>query len=344
MKRLSLWACLILACLVGTPASAETCQIEKKRVGRYTHYLSPYPIEAPPPGYDHDRYGTAPREIVREFAAFIASFDLGSDDDNGDGVFDILAQPSFVAYELRAYEIDEAGNYHEPLTWDRGKEWYTEGTDVFDFVREQTDVRRPRIDDSYDGIGTTWNRGHLAMKLHAERISHEAACNTHFFWNAVPQAASFNQGPWLDLEYWTGAAANKFGVVWVVAGPIFEYGEELQWIGDEGDIPVAVPSALFKIIARDAGPDTAPEVLAFVYPNASGHRHCATVRDPKDRAFGAYDHTPFLTTVATIEELTGLAFFSSLPDDQRQQVRVSKAEALWEIEPRYVGIICQPPQ
>ncbi len=49
-------------------------------------------------------------------------------------------------------------------------------------------VAKKRLDDSYDGIGNTWNRGHLAMSDHAQRIAAEAACNTHHFWNGSPQA------------------------------------------------------------------------------------------------------------------------------------------------------------
>lgn len=38
------------------------------------------------------------------------------------------------------------------------------------------------------------------MKYHAERISPEAARNTHTMLNAVPQRAEFNSGIWQDLE------------------------------------------------------------------------------------------------------------------------------------------------
>src|SRR3546814_3249238 len=75
-----------------------------------------------------------------------------------------------------------------------------------------------------------WNRGHLAMSDHAQRISPEAGCNTHVFWNASPQAADLNQGPWLHLENYSAAASNKYRSVWVIAGPIRseEHTSELQ--------------------------------------------------------------------------------------------------------------------
>lgn len=54
------------------------------------------------PGYEHDRYGTWPREQVFWFGGFVSSFD-GRDDDNGDGDPDLLAIPQWVAYEIKRY-------------------------------------------------------------------------------------------------------------------------------------------------------------------------------------------------------------------------------------------------
>lgn len=177
------------------------------------------------------------------------------------------------------------------------------------------------------------------MKLHAERISNEAACNTHFFWNAFPQAAKMNQGPWLDLEYWTGAAANKFGSVWIVTGPIFARDQELQWIGDDGEIPVAIPQEAFKVVARDQGEGKPPAVLAFIYPNTSDFKKCATTNT---REFGAYDHKPYLKTVSEIEDKTGLTFFSTLDAQTRSAIVSAKADKLWDIESEFIAINCKP--
>jgi len=60
------------------------------------HWLPQSPQERPAP-YDHDRFGTQPVDQLREFEAFVSSFD-GGDDDNGDGVPDTLDIPQWVAY------------------------------------------------------------------------------------------------------------------------------------------------------------------------------------------------------------------------------------------------------
>lgn len=87
------------------------------------------------------------------------------------------------------------------------------------------------------------------MKYHAERIGPEAGRETHTLLNAVPQRAQFNSGIWLDLECQTGAWANEFGVVWVVAGPVFYEDGPKAWIGEreKGEQLAAVPAALFNV-------------------------------------------------------------------------------------------------
>jgi hypothetical protein len=50
--------------------------------------------------YQHDNWGTQPRDLFFEYKAFVVSFD-GPDDDDGDGKPDLWGIPEFVAYEIR---------------------------------------------------------------------------------------------------------------------------------------------------------------------------------------------------------------------------------------------------
>lgn len=337
--RLILLASL-LALSIAPAAHADQCEIDKTKVGRLTHYLSPYKVSEPPSGYDHDRFGAAPVEIGKTFSAYYSSFD-GTDDDNGDGEGDMLAIPQFVAYQINAHgDVDQEGNFAKPRTWKGPKPWYTDDSPQLRFVKSQPGIRDPRIDKSYDSVGTIWNRGHLAMKLHAARLGKAAQCNSFFFWNAVPQAAMLNQGPWLDLEYWTGAAANRYDSVWVIAGPVFDQGEDIEWIGKPGRIPLAVPDAVFKVVARNGDDGGPPKVLAFIYPNHGNYRKCATTS--KQRFFGAYDHRPYMKSLAEVEDKTGLTFFAALPPHQRDQLlQEDKASYLWDVGPEHVPISCK---
>lgn len=78
-----------------------------------------------------------------------------------------------------------------------------------------------------------FSRGHLAMKLHAERLGDAAAWNTHTFYNAVPQRQLFNAGIWQDLEDYTAAWAQHYGDVWVITGPIFADKSPIVYLGEE---------------------------------------------------------------------------------------------------------------
>jgi endonuclease G len=161
-------------------------------------------------------------------------------------------------------------------------------------------------------------RGHLAMKLLAERLGADAEWNTHTFYNAVPQRQSFNAGIWLDLEYRTGAWAQHYGNVWIVTGPIFADRHAYAFLGDPGEFPVAIPEALFKIVIRESGIPNRPNFLAFIYPQV-GPGYTSK----------PYNHARFLTTVDEIEQLTGIDFLTSLPDDVEAELEAQEGPGLW---------------
>jgi DNA/RNA endonuclease G (NUC1) len=327
VRRIATLLVFCFALILGT-AYADQHQCSNAKI-------SLYPVQATP-GYDHDKFGTSRDCLVQEFRAFISCFDT-DDDDDSDGVKDYRAVPEWVAYEIKRYEADDSGQYKKPEdTSKRPQKWYKDPD--LAFLLQQQGVTSDRLDDSYRGIGTVYNRGHLAMKLHAERIGWKAGCNTHHLANAVPQWAGFNQGIWLDLEYHTGAWANKYGAVWVIAGPIYVPGMPVQYIGDSGEVPVAIPHALFKIVTKESSQSTIPEVLAFIYPQ----QHPIYYKSGNCNADDTYEHERFLTSVEAIENLTGLTFFRNVPmtDEQRDQVKRSVADDLWPVEDEYFGISC----
>ncbi len=298
---------------------------------------SPYDI-TPTPGYNHDRFGTEPKDRVFEFGAFVASFD-GQDDDDGDGGRDLLAIPEWVAYEMKSYRQDANGQFMKPEGRERNK-WYRFGD--LSFLWEAPGITGEGLDASYSGIGRTYNRGHLAMKLHADRIGWEQGCNTHFFVNAAPQCAGFNQGIWLDLEFLTGAWANKYGAVWVITGPIIDHTQSVETIGDAGEVPVTLPAAFFKIVVRDDLDSDLPRVLAFIYPQHHpdyGTSACGNSRG----CTGDYPHERFLVSIADIEEKTDLRFFVDLDatEETRRAFKTAKAPGLWSVEDRFFGKSCR---
>lgn len=164
-------------------------------------------------------------------------------------------------------------------------------------------------------------RGHLAMKLHAERLGSDAAWNTHTFFNAVPQRQNFNAGIWLDLEDLTAAWAQRFGAVWIITGPIFVDKSPFAYIGEPGEFPVAIPEVLFKIVIKEGAIEDEPDVLAFIYPQIGP----GYLSKP-------YDHTRYLTTIDEIQALTGIDFMTLLSADIVRRIEKFKATKLWHSE------------
>lgn len=268
--------------------------------------------------YKHDRWGTqvlgaaGEKNYRREFRAYISVFD-GEDDDNGDGIIDILGVPHFVAYELKKYDGDLPKGPKRPSSWMTDKKLWKLGIAPKDATY--------RHSKAFLSNNPNWYvRGHLCMKYHAWRLGNNADWNTHTTLNAVPQRQDFNAGIWLDLENKTADWADKYGAVWIIAGPIFEPQTHTPraWLGEveKGEITIGIPDKLFKIVIRETQDPSKPEVLAFEYP--------------QDITRGApYDHTRYLRSVDYIENKTGIDFLSSLPDDVEKLLESVTPENIW---------------
>jgi endonuclease G len=257
------------------------------------------------PHHEHDRWETQPRDVVREYRAYITSFD-GPDDNDGDGRSDLWGIPEWVSYEIDS-EPDHGPFEDRPHPWLTDRGLYEEGI-------------APR-DQSYASSG--FDRGHMCMREIARRLGRNADWNSHNLLNAVPQPHAFNAGLWLSLEKWTGIWANTYSKVWVICGPIVVNRagnhKPSEWIGDGDEKRVAVPQKLFKIVVKESNNAHRPDVLAFVYPND------ASLDDSSLEA----DHEPFLVAVRDIERLTGLNFFSALSRTDQDAIETRPATHLW---------------
>jgi DNA/RNA endonuclease G (NUC1) len=237
--------------------------------------------------YQHDRFDTQPKDIVFQFRAYTTSFD-GGDDDNGDGTADHWGIPEWVAYEMRAAPPGLGAAPARPSSWITDAGLHSVGI-------------APN-DSSYRGSG--YSRGHMCMKSHAWRMGADADWNTHTVLNAVPQLQCVNAGAWLQLEEQTGDWADDYGAVWIVCGPVIYGRAPDRWIGQGNEVKAAIPDAFFKIVVKeDVTGDL--EVLSFLFPMEGVDGYCGR----------SSDLSPYLTSVDTVEALTGLNFLSSLDDD-----------------------------
>ena len=105
-----------------------------------------------------------------------------------------------------------------------------------------------------------------------------------------------------------------------MCGPIVYGGIVKKWLGQEGELKIAVPDAFFKIVIKQGDDPDRPDVLAFVYPQA----HESYTKS------GPFDHTPFLKSVDAVEQATGLDFVTLLPDEDEAALESVAAAELWD--------------
>jgi endonuclease G, mitochondrial len=157
---------------------------------------------------------------------------------------------------------------------------------------------------SSDYTKSGYDRGHLCPA--ADMGFNPVAMEESFLMsNISPQTPDFNRGIWKELETTVRKWALKEHQLFVVTGPIFK-----NCKGSIGKDNVKVPGYFFKVIYD---PTDDPKMIAFVFPNQKS------------------DHplTDFVVPTDEVEQLTGLDFFSQLPDGQENKLEGKVQLAGW---------------
>lgn len=166
------------------------------------------------------------------------------------------------------------------------------------------DVPAPRAEDS-DYYGSGYDRGHMCPAAD-NKYSEKAMEESFLFTNMCPQNGNLNRGDWNEMEQACRRWAKEYGGVYVVCGPILYKGKH-KTIGKN---KVVVPEAFFKVVLRTG---ENPKAIGFIYKNAEGNR-------PKG---------DYVNTVDEVERITGIDFFTSLPDDVENKVEATADIADW---------------
>ena len=141
-----------------------------------------------------------------------------------------------------------------------------------------------------------YDRGHMAPAGDM-KWSEEAMAASFNMTNVCPQNHALNSGAWNDLEIKVREWAMHYGSVIVFTGPVVDSSPDKI-----GRRRVAVPTAFFKVLL--ASKDGNRMAIAFVYPN----KNC---RD---------DMENYVVTVDEVERITGIDFFSALPDNEENAI------------------------
>ena len=161
-----------------------------------------------------------------------------------------------------------------------------------------------RGDDNVAGSAEKWDysysgydRGHMAPAGDM-KWSKKAMDESFYMTNMCPQAKSLNTGAWKRLEEKCRQWATIDGAIIIVCGPVLTDPIE-EYIGDSR---VAVPQRFFKVILSPYVDE--PRGIGFIMPNSKvpGGMQAAAV------------------SIDEVERVTGLDFFSSLPDEIENKV------------------------
>lgn len=145
---------------------------------------------------------------------------------------------------------------------------------------------------TYDYSGSGYDRGHMAPAADM-KWNKQAMKESFYMSNICPQDHNLNTEDWNDLEIKSREWARRFGKVYIACGPIYQ-GKRNEYIGDNR---VKVPDAFFKVILIQSA--KVNKALGFYFENEAGERSLKEYLMPVDQ----------------IEQLTGIDFFPTLPDE-----------------------------
>lgn len=204
--------------------------------------------------------------------------------------------------------ISEIINY-EGMTISFNSKMHVPNWVAWELTRDEANGSFPRkgnfrSDDKVTGSAETWDysysgydRGHMAPAGDM-KWSEKAMGESFYMTNMCPQAKTLNTGTWKRLEEKCRQWADIDSAIIIVCGPILSDPIN-EFIGDS---KVAVPKRFFKVILSPYINN--PRGIGFIMSNG--------------KIPGGLQSTA--VTIDEVERITGLDFFSSLPDEIENEV------------------------
>ena len=158
------------------------------------------------------------------------------------------------------------------------------------------EILAPRV-DTYDYMRSGYDRGHMCP-AGDNHWSQKAMEQSFLMTNICPQEPALNSGLWNTVEKLCRTWAEQYGDVYIVCGPIY-FNRKHKTIGKN---KVQVPEAFFKVVLRLKDE---PKAIGFICRNASAKGH---------------KKIDYVNTVDEVERITGMDFFSQLPDNIEQVI------------------------
>lgn len=214
--------------------------------------------------------------------------------------------------------IIERGGYalgysekHEQARW---VQYHISKSEVLNDRVDRTDNYRPdsAIKTDSASLGdykhSGYDRGHLAPAA-AMNYSADAMSDSFYLSNMSPQKAGFNRGIWRKTESLirTWAVENK--ALYVVTGPVFQ--GNMERIGSND---VTVPAGYFKAVLDASEPQI--KAIGLVFPHKRSSKPLRS----------------FAVSIDKVEQITGLDFFSKIPDQKEKRLESNRNPGQWSWE------------
>lgn len=174
--------------------------------------------------------------------------------------------------------------------------------------RKDSSLRKATADKE-DYWDSGFDRGHLAPSADF-RWSKKALSESYFYSNMAPQKPELNRERWADLEdKLRKLVAENKEQLYVVTGGVLKKGLPVL-----GEHKVSIPEYFFKVAVDYEGDEK--KGIGFIMPN------------------GKCDFTvmQYAVSIDSVEKLTGIDFFTVLPDDEEAKIESVFDIKKWLIE------------
>jgi endonuclease G len=209
---------------------------------------------------------------------------------------------------------------HAGYTVSYNPEWHIPNWVSYELTRDETEGKLDRSDDfevdpkvkgvcpsNEDYKRSGYDRGHMAPA--ADMKWNSTVMKECFYYsNMCPQKHSLNAGRWKTLEEKVRDWAQEDSAIVIVCGPIVDKGYNTI-----GNARVAVPQRFFKVILVPFLKK--PRAIGFIMKN-----------EKEELPLSSY-----VVSVDRVEKITGLNFFSALPDDVENSIESSNSTYGWSL-------------
>ncbi len=158
--------------------------------------------------------------------------------------------------------------------------------------------------EDYKGSG--YDRGHLAPAGDF-KFDSVAMSESFFLTNMSPQLPDFNRGIWQRVEQQVRNWVQEYDTLYIVTGGALKYP-----MGTIGKKEVTIPKYFYKVVLDYKG--NQPKAIGFVLQNEKGAKK---LRE-------------YAVTIDSVESMTGIDFFSALPDSIENLLESKIDTTLWK--------------